>query len=122
MKMNDSAFCNLVDGILTIVGVPFKHGVIEFSDRAPPVFIGYNFYDVPKCHGDGNETATEYFITFDIISEYTAEIDRVYSRLLELLTENDFCRAGGSYSAHSDYPKYYQKSVDFEYCMECENT
>ena len=45
--MNDNQFCTLVDGMLTIVGVPFKHGVIEFEDRAPPIYIGYNFYNVP---------------------------------------------------------------------------
>lgn len=113
--MIDREFCALVDGILTIVGAPFKHGVIEFENRAPPVFIGYNFYDVPKYHGDGEETETEFYITFDIVSESTDAIDSTYERLLPLLIENGFCRSGGSYSAHSDYPKFYQKSVDFNY-------
>ena len=113
--MNDNQFCTLVDGILTIVGVPFKHGVIEFEDRAPPIYIGYNFYNVPKLHGDGFEDGTEYYITFDIVSENTAVIDNTYDRLLPMLIENGFCRAGGSYKTRSDYPKYYQKSVDFNY-------
>lgn len=113
--MIDRNFCELVDGILTIVGVPFKHGVIEFDSHAPPIFIGYNFYDVPALHGDGDETITNYTITFDIISENTSIIDSIYERLLPLLLENGFTRAGASYSAYSDYPKYYQKSVDFNY-------
>ena len=113
--MNDSQFCNLLDGILTILGVPFKHGVIEFDSHAPPVFIGYNFYDVPKMFGDGDELITEYTVTIDIISDDTAAADQTCSRLMPLMLENGFIRAGGSYSAASDYPKYYQKSIDFNY-------
>lgn len=113
--MTDREFCELVDAILTIVRVPFKHGVIEFENRAPPVYIGYNFYDVPKMFGDGFEDETVFYITFDIVSESTDVIDRTYERLLPLLIDNGFCRSGGSYSAHSDYPKFYQKSVDFNY-------
>ena len=65
--MIDREFCTLVDGILTIVGVPFKHGVIEFENRAPPVFIGYNFYDVPKYHGDGEEMVASYHVTISFL-------------------------------------------------------
>lgn len=114
--MNDSSFCELLDGILTIVGVPFKHGVIEFDSHAPPIYIGYNFYDVPKVFGDGDEEMTEFTVTLDIISDDTARIDSTYERLIPLMLSNGFTRAGGSYSAASDYPKYYQKSVDFYYC------
>lgn len=113
--MNDREFCEMVDGILTEVGVPFKHGVIEFENRAPPVYIEYNFYDVPKLFGDGFEEETEYFITLDIVADSTSAIDETYERLLPLMIENGFCRSGGSYSANSDHPKYYQKSVDFNY-------
>lgn len=119
--MTDRRLCELVDGILTILGVPFKQGVIELGDRASPVHIGYNFYDIAENHGDGIETTVRYYVTFDIIGESTAVIDETYSELLELLIGNGFCRSGGSYTASSDYPKYYQKSVDFNIDIDTED-
>lgn len=114
--MVDSQFCALVDGVLTIVGVPFKHGVYDPGESRGEIFIGYNFYEVPKLHGDGDEEETEFTITLDIISVNAGTIDSTYERLLPLMLENGFTRAGGSYSVSSAYPKYYQKSVDFKYC------
>lgn len=114
--MTDRNFCDLIDGILKILGVPFKHGVMEFAEgKFPKVYLYYNFYDVSHSHGDGYETATEFVVTFDIISADTDMIDETYEKLLNLMFENGLTRAGGSYSAHSDFPKLYQKSVDFRY-------
>ena len=114
--MTDREFCALVDGLLTIIGVPFRHGSVELADKPPTVCIGYSFYDVPKSHGDGAEDITEFIITFDIIGEGTDAVDGIYERLLPLLIDNDFTRAGGLYASFGDMPQYYRKSVDFRYC------
>ena len=95
--MTDRNFCDLIDGILKILDVPFKHGVMELAEgEFPKVCLCYNFYDVPHSHGDGYETATEFVVTFNIISDDTGVIDETYEKLLDLMLENGLTRAGGS--------------------------
>ena len=104
----------LIDGALKTLGVPFYSEMPEFAENeAPELFITYSVYDRPEYYGDGVELFTRYYVTVNVFGIMAANVDSTYIKLLALLNEYGFIRAGASYSSENDFPKYYRTAVDY---------
>lgn len=104
----------LIDGILALTGVPFYNDMPEFAENEiPGLFISYSVYDRPGISGDGKETVTKYYVTFNVFGTSADTVDSTYTSLLALLSEYGFVRAGASYTSDNDFPKYYRIAVDY---------
>ena len=115
------SFFNLLDGLLTTLDVPFYEGQPEFENDPPAAFISYNVYDVPKLFGCGKEAATSYFVTINIYTTGTDKAtvaDNISTALTTLFVDSGFVRQSGAYGLTNDFPGYYHRTVDFEFCRE----
>lgn len=111
----------LIDGLLTTLDVPFYEGQPEFEAEPPPAFISYNVYDVPAFFGCGKELATTYYVTINIYTsgaDKAAAADNLGAALTILLTDSGFIRRSGNYGLTDDFPQYYHRTVEFEFCRE----
>lgn len=113
----------ILDGILHAFEVPFYAFMPEFAEgEDDSLFIVYNIYDNPAVFGDGAESVTRYNVTVSIFGYDLAQVRSLSETVTAALINEGFCRSGGTYSRNNDFPAYCRRSVDFEYCMECENT
>lgn len=112
----------LINGILSQLGGLDRYWFhrADLRTESPDIFIVYDLYDYPAQRGDGEETATNYTVTFNIYSKTPENIQTVYAYLMTLLTDYGFTRAGCTYSTSDAFPEYYQKSVDFNYIYDYE--
>lgn len=111
----------LIDGLLTTLDVPFYEGQPEFETEPPPVFISYSVYDVPTFFGCGKELYTTYYLTISIFTTGTDKAtvaDNLSTALTTLFTDSGFVRQSGAYGLTNDFPGYYHRTVEFEFCRE----
>lgn len=113
---------DLINGILAQVNGLERYWFhrADLKAESPDTFIVYDLNDYPAHRGDGEETATNYTVTFNIFGKSPANVQTVYAYLLALLIEYGFTRAGCNYSTSDSFPEYYQKSVDFNYIYDYE--
>lgn len=108
---------DLINGLLSqLSGINnFWFHRADGSADFPDVFIVYDIYDYPAQRGDGTETATNYTVTFNVYAKTPAAVNDVYISLLGVMADNDFIRAGCTYTSTDSFPGYFQRSVDFNY-------
>ena len=114
------SFFDLLEGVLAVLDVPCYEGAPEFERSPPDSFITYSVYDVPKLYGCGTEEVTAYYVTVNIYTsgeDRAHEADNLGSALTALLTENGFVRQSGSFGLSDDFPRYYHRILEFNYCM-----
>ena len=115
------SFFDLLDGLLTTLDVPFYEGQPEFEGDPPAAFISYSVYDVPKLFGCGKEMVTSYYVTINIYTtgaDKATVADNLNTALTTLFTNCGFVRQSGAYGLTNDFPGYYHRTVEFEFCRD----
>lgn len=104
---------DIIDGILTDLGVPFYNDMPEFEREPPALFISYSVYDRPAQFGDGDEVTTRYFVTVSIFARSHTSADETYDALKTFMKNGGFCRSGTAYISDNSFPKYHRITADY---------